>query len=206
MQQVRTRRGFRQADLARVLGCKQNTVSKWESGKAHPGTESLIRLWQMADETERKLIRSYLLEQFSFLSEPEQNAFMREALSPHRHFSLDIAALLSKPETPEFLKKVMSLYLRHGKRTDANEIFTQAVTWLSLQFQMREYVDRRDASREILPAPLRSSGDDAGLANLADLVRDEKRLAALEKRMVKLRASEIAAKTATPKGGAKPAR
>lgn len=147
MQQVRARLGLRQADLARKLGCKQNTVSKWEAGKAHPGTESLIRLWQMADASERKLIQSYLSEQFHFLSETEQNAFVKEILGkPRRHFMIDMAEVLGRPEAPEFLREIASLYWKVRKRADALEIFKQASTWLHIQFQMREYVDLK-ASR-----------------------------------------------------------
>ena len=173
IQQIRKRLDLSQADLAKRLACQQNAVSKYQSGKVQPGKDVLVRLWAIADDAERRLITAYLYEQFSFLSQPEKPLFLESALSlPHqRHFSIEVAEALGRPEAPEVLREIVSLYLKFRNRRDVEEIFRQASTWMSLQFQMRDYADQKAGS---------SQGTTASSTGMPDYVERELREAASE--------------------------
>jgi transcriptional regulator with XRE-family HTH domain len=145
IQQIRKRLGLSQADLATRLGSQQNAVSKYQSGKVHPGKDVLIKLWEIADAAERRLITAYLYEQFSFLSQPEKSLLLDSALSlnlQRRHFSVEIAEALNRPEAPAFLREIVSLYLKFRKHPETQRTFEQALAWLRVQFQMLDYAEK----------------------------------------------------------------
>jgi len=149
---IRKRLSIRQADLAVQLGCKQNTVSKYEAGAAHPGMEILAKLWEIADLKERALIRDYIYEQFFFLSELEHEAFTQAVTQGQpRPFPLAMAEVLGRPEAPAFLRQIMGLYLRYRRHADAPQIFERAITWLQIQFQLLGYLDLKNAAPSKAP-------------------------------------------------------
>lgn len=44
LQNLRERKGYTQAELARVLGCSQQTVSSWESGELSPSYDYVQKI------------------------------------------------------------------------------------------------------------------------------------------------------------------
>jgi transcriptional regulator with XRE-family HTH domain len=44
LQNLRERKGYTQAELAKVLGCSQQTVSSWESGDLIPSYEYVLKI------------------------------------------------------------------------------------------------------------------------------------------------------------------
>jgi len=154
IRQIRSRLDLSQADLAKKLGCQQNAVSKYQSGKVHPGKDVLIRFWEIADAAERRLITAYLYEQFSFLSQPEQSVFWESALNSlyhrQRHFSAEVAEALSRPEAPAVLREIVSLYLKFMKHPETQRTFEQAAAWLRVQFQMLDYTEKAGSGNNTL--------------------------------------------------------
>ena len=49
IKKIRVSRGLRQYELANRMGVKQASVSAWESGKAMPSAENLLKLADILD-------------------------------------------------------------------------------------------------------------------------------------------------------------
>lgn len=49
IKKIRVSRGMRQYELANRMGVKQASVSAWESGKAMPSAENLLKLADILD-------------------------------------------------------------------------------------------------------------------------------------------------------------
>jgi transcriptional regulator with XRE-family HTH domain len=79
---MRKRLALRQSDLAGRIGCAQNTISQYESGKLHPSPEVLASLWSIADFEEKQLLRAYLafMVSGSISSMEERKEFVRDIL------------------------------------------------------------------------------------------------------------------------------
>ena len=65
---LRKSRGMRQAELAKICGISQVSVSKWERGEksATPTAKSLLKLSELAPESERQFWRDLAAEQVGF--------------------------------------------------------------------------------------------------------------------------------------------
>lgn len=55
LRRERKRQGWKQADLARVVGVSQQTVAKWESGQ-RPHSRHLSRLAEVLDQSEPEVV------------------------------------------------------------------------------------------------------------------------------------------------------
>lgn len=136
---IRARLRLRQADLAAELRCTQKSISKYESGKAVPRIEVLTGLWRLADQSERRLIATYLHGQISQFSTQEQKNFLDsalEAMTPGDRYLVDLAKAAGRPEVPEFLREIIRLYVYSRGNPQAKTIFERAAIWLSLELQM----------------------------------------------------------------------
>ena len=47
LQNLRERKGYTQAELAKVLGCSQQTVSNWESGDLSPNFDYVLKIVEL---------------------------------------------------------------------------------------------------------------------------------------------------------------
>ena len=47
LQNLRERKGYTQKELAKVLGCSQQTVSNWESGDLSPNFETVLKIVEL---------------------------------------------------------------------------------------------------------------------------------------------------------------
>lgn len=142
IQRIRRRLKLSQAGLAEKLGCQQNAVSKYQAGKVQPGMEILAKLWDLADLTERSLIRNYIYERFFFLSELETEPFTNTVKGRPRPFPLAMIEVLKRPEAPTFLRRIMNLYLGYRRYPNISQPFEQAITWLEVQLQILRRLDQ----------------------------------------------------------------
>lgn len=54
--ELRAKRGLSQAELAKILGVKQNTISGWEKGVRHPSISMLRKLADFFDTSIDSLV------------------------------------------------------------------------------------------------------------------------------------------------------
>ncbi|HZL27539.1 MAG TPA: helix-turn-helix transcriptional regulator [Acidobacteriaceae bacterium] len=144
--------GWSQAKLAGTIGIDQTTVSQYEIGRAVPPTEVLIKMSALApnkgirEAIGRQLghrFNGFWEETFFALPESDKKAFINAFMQPpRRRFMFDLTEVLGRPEAPEFLREIISLYLRFKKHPDAERTFEQAVAWLRVQFQMLDYEEK----------------------------------------------------------------
>lgn len=94
----RNEKGFTQAELAKILGIAQNTLSYWEAGKSSPDSESLIKL---AEALETSI--DFLLgrDDTGFMLDDEAIECLNEL---HKNKEMETLFQLSKKATKEDLK------------------------------------------------------------------------------------------------------
>jgi len=56
IKEIRSQRGFKQADLAKILNVSQGTLSNWERGEHDPDSDSLIKLSDLLGVTTDALL------------------------------------------------------------------------------------------------------------------------------------------------------
>ena len=131
---IRDRLGLTQAEFADRLGCIQNTVSRYESGKLIPSTDMLARIWKLSSQVERALLIGFLGEDFSTLEQREQEDLLIAAETDA------IERRIARPTVLAKLQRIIDTYKGHP---DADEIFDQASIWMETQFQIRSLKRKR---------------------------------------------------------------
>jgi transcriptional regulator with XRE-family HTH domain len=125
---IRSRLGLSQAEFASKIGCNQNTVSRYESGKLLPSGAILPRVWRLADTVGRNLLMAYLNEQFELLGQEEQGSVLRWA---------EESATSRGTVPPSVKARMVRLLNKYEGDPDAAQLFDLAASWLEVEFQMR---------------------------------------------------------------------
>ena len=125
---IKKRLGLNQTELAALLGCRQNTISQYESGVIHPSPEVVVAASKLADRTERILIAAYLSELYTDAEMEGKDVLElfhgNSARASFLHRVVEIAKL---PKIPEVIGDFLGLYLSVGNMAGAEEAFLDAV-------------------------------------------------------------------------------
>ena len=120
-----------QAQLAETLGVERSTVSQYEIGRAAPSTEVLVKMSRLAPDNTR--LRTAIDAE---INKRAESYFDHQRRGRRRSFALDMAKVLSREDAPEFLREIMTLYLKYRRRPEAEQLFKNASTGLRIQLQL----------------------------------------------------------------------
>jgi transcriptional regulator with XRE-family HTH domain len=140
---IRSRLGLSQAELASKIGLKQNTVSRYESGKTLPSIPALTALWDLADPTERHLLMAHLNQAFSLLDRDQQREVLRVTEEGARREGI---------APPSVLARMALVCEKYKHEPDAAQLIDLAASWLEAEFEMRA-LKRAGGGAAVPPEP-----------------------------------------------------
>jgi transcriptional regulator with XRE-family HTH domain len=199
-----------QAKLAEILRVNQAAVSQYEVGKILPSTEVLLKMSALAsislpeNHELQTVIISAIARRIGVYDGGGWEVFLKKGkirvipkwsglLNVQTEFLEEVKAFLAENpltfEVPSHLVRILRLYRENHRDPGIVNVLRRAADYIEVELKL----DRRAAH------------DTRRRTSLADIVRDEKRVAALEKRMAKLRAAE-AGGAATPESVSKSTR
>ena len=177
---VRTRLGKTMVEFAALIGAKQSTVSRYESGKLVPGRPSLLLLLQLAagherwpilgalgvdkrlahDWNERRLIDA--LRTFEYYLEASTSQRAVQEASPRPLSPLDAFAEAAKKIILECqnvdlsLVTILNHWLKHYENPETLEFFRHAAAYLDVELTAsdlrRDKTGRRSRARRRSPS------------------------------------------------------
>ncbi len=157
---IRKRLNKNQTEFAAVLGCRPNSVSRYESGKVTPGPAVLYRLWDLALGAEREAVgeklKQVLGQQVSGESEviidlePDSlraafsvdiavemvlNAVPKRKRGPLRPFLLAaIRTAVEVRSVDDSLTEILNVWLQNAHSPKARGLFRDAAAYLRVRF------------------------------------------------------------------------
>jgi transcriptional regulator with XRE-family HTH domain len=153
IRRIRKRRGETGAEFAKLLGCRQATISGYETGKINPSRSMLLLILQHAEASERGAILD-ALEVDADLQDEWAPGELEDALAgvqayldaggkgvqpPRRENTLRSFAELAlevlrngDPVRTSVLD-MLRLWIRHGEHADRREFFDHAAAYLEVQ-------------------------------------------------------------------------
>jgi transcriptional regulator with XRE-family HTH domain len=153
---IRSRIGRTMIEFAALIGCKQSTVSRYESGKLIPGRSVLLLLLQLAQGTEREIIldalgvnqsvalgwieRDFLNALWTFedyLRATGAGCQKRDLTAEKNRIVLFSSAtkeiiLRGRPIEPALIA-ILNLWLAHADNPEAHIYFQHAASYLDVE-------------------------------------------------------------------------
>jgi transcriptional regulator with XRE-family HTH domain len=152
IRQIRARVAKNQTEFAHILGCGQNSVSRYEAGDVVPRPAVLLRLYDLALDDEKQLIAEHLklaLGTYILGSEATVDADIEE-IRPLFAGGEDLAQILfnrrnvgfgsvvfsiarGSGRIDESLIEILELWHRHGADPKSKQYFRDAAGFLRVQ-------------------------------------------------------------------------
>ena len=132
VKRMRNRFGKTQEEFAEMVGCRANTVSRWERGEITPSGLALIRLIDMADAEERDCLKRWLLRDGTWREMPGGGAWTR-TISARGAFRK-----LKHRDAHTPAAEILSLWERYKGNRKAIQYFVDAASFLRVQLAKME--------------------------------------------------------------------